>query len=583
MVIKKSNNGTLTEDEVVLKKQHPKFGTVLCDNEGNYYIVTGEDNETDDTDVETIFISKYDSFGNHVKTVGDNGSSSLAYYYHDGFYTQSPFEAGNCEAAISNDILTVNYARLMYSGHQSNSVFSVNIKNMTQVPMGEFYESHSFAQRVVATREGFVYMSEGDCFDRTFQAYFVKNSGNNLSYSREEGIFDFWVEDGAYDAYDMMVVNNNFAHMGGMVSLSNGNIAFVAQSARSLCPNARAENEDVFIQIFEPYKKLNTPDSYVTRGTRSGLAGNNGRTNVTNYGVKWITNDGRIDTGEINSRISNVQIVSTDKDEIVVLYERRERYYEEYDYNNEYIYFDGEYKGIYYTVLDKNGNVLYPETLLSDKAMLNPCRMPIYLNGKIYWVGNECNDYNDNVYIYSMRTDFEQGEEKTETNTNVATTSIKENTTTPITSKNLNVETTTTLHQETHNFNATTKETEKENSTQSNSSKSNNNQSTVVVKKSITQNKMVKLTLKIKNQKVKYKKLKKKKIVLKNAIRAKLGNYKLHYYKEGGSSRLKVNSKGHIIVKKGTKKGTYKIIVNIWSFNLYGYCDKNVKIKVKVN
>ena len=40
-----------------LVKQHSKFGTAICDANGYYYLVTGEDNTTDDTNVETVFIS----------------------------------------------------------------------------------------------------------------------------------------------------------------------------------------------------------------------------------------------------------------------------------------------------------------------------------------------------------------------------------------------------------------------------------------------------------------------------------------------------------------------------------------------
>ena len=97
-----------------------------------------------------------------------------------------------------------------------------------------------------------------------------------------------------------------------------------------------------------------------------------------------------------------------------------------------------------------------------------------------------------------------------------------------------------------------------------------------------TTKKKVTLKLKVKKRKVKAKKLKKRKVVVKNAIKAKLGNYKLHYTKVSGSSRLKVNKKGYIIVKKKTKKGTYKIRVNIWSFNAGGSCDKYVTVKIRV-
>ena len=372
---------------IKLTKQHPLFGTALCDKDGNFYLVTGEENKTDDTTVETVFISKYSSDGKLIRTTGDNGSSSLASYYDSSYYTQIPFSAGNCDAAIFGDILTVNYARKMYSGHQSNSVFSVNINDMSKVNGIQFYESHSFAQRVVPTKEGFVYMSEGDCYDRSFTAYCVKLSDGSVKYRSEAAVFDFWVEDGAYDTYNMYVVNENFAHMGGLAALSNGKVAFAAQSAQSLSENAKSEKEEIFLQIFDPYKPLNTPESFVTEGTRSGLAGKNGRTEVTNYGVKWLTASAE------NAQISNVQVVASDNDEIVVLYE----------------YTEGSvYKGVYYIVLDVNGNVICPATLFSESAMLNPCEMPVCSNRVVRWVANKKNDSGNRIYLYTLSLSEEE-------------------------------------------------------------------------------------------------------------------------------------------------------------------------------
>ena len=120
---------------------------------------------------------QYDSKGNHIKTVGDNGGG----YGDDSFCTKIPFDAGNCDAAVKGNILTAIYARSMYSGHQSCSVFSVNTDSMTKYDTGSFYESHSFAQRVVPTGKGFVYMSEGDCFDRQFKMYSISLSGGKNS------------------------------------------------------------------------------------------------------------------------------------------------------------------------------------------------------------------------------------------------------------------------------------------------------------------------------------------------------------------------------------------------------------------
>ena len=351
-------NGKLGSAVVTLEKQHSKFGTVLCDKDGNYYLVTGEENETNDDSIDTVFISKFSSSGAHILTIGDN----------DDECTKIPFEGGGCAAAIYGDILTVYYAQEMYSGHQADAILSVNIKTMAKVDPGNFYNSHSFAQRVIATADGFTYMSEGDCYDRAFTTYSVQLSGDEVVKKKEANLFDFWVQAGTFDTYNMSVLNDNFAHMGGIAELSDGRIAFVAQSARSLNSDAAWEEEDIFIQIYDPFGDLNTASGYTTSGTRSGLAGKNGSTQVTNYGVKWLT-----DFTDTDQYASNVQIVGTDDDRIIVLYELEE---------------EDSYKGVYYMILDDEGNVLTGPTLYNSFAKLNPCEMPVYADHKVYWTGN---------------------------------------------------------------------------------------------------------------------------------------------------------------------------------------------------
>ena len=375
-------NGTSVVGTVTLTKQHPTFGTVICDSSGNFYLVTGETNSGSDTTTETVFISKYDKYGNHIKTVGDNGDSSLAYYYNSTYYTKIPFDGGNCDAAISCNILAVNYAREMYSGHQSNSIFAVNINDMSQVSLGSWYESHSFAQRAVALSSGFVFASEGDCYDRAYTLYTVKTSGDKLASSGEYGVFHFWVAQG--NANNMSVINNNYAHMGGLAALSDSRVAFAAASARSMDSAASSEREDIFIQIFDPSKNLTTAAAYYTTGTRSGLTGREGTTSATNYGVKWLTS---FASGE---RADNVQIAATDDNRFVVLYE---------------YYSSSSFKGVYYMVLDQNGNIKTGPSRFSETARLDPCESPIFSNGRVSWIGNKYGDSSKYIYLYLLDPD----------------------------------------------------------------------------------------------------------------------------------------------------------------------------------
>lgn len=370
--IVKVKDDVVDANVVHLKKQHELFGGVTCDSEGYYYLVTGETNNTDDTTKETVFISKYDEDGKLIKTVGDNGSSN----YDSSFCTKIPFDGGNCEIAVNGKTLAVHYARKMYSGHQSGSVFAINTEKMEKVETGSVYQSHSFAQRTTPYKDGFVFAGEGDCFNRAFTVTLANISeiGNKTN-----DIFHFWVKKNTYDNWDMFTLNNNFAHMGGLAVVGNTNVALTGTSVKAMNSDAKNQTEQLFIQIFNPSEDLSTETAYVTKGVRSGLSGPNGDEAATDYGVKWLSNFGK------NITVSHPQVVSDGNDTLVILYEK---------------YKDNSYKGAYYMVLDKNGEVKKGETRLSANAYLTPCRMPVCSNGKIYWTANRRKS--SKVYVFSV-------------------------------------------------------------------------------------------------------------------------------------------------------------------------------------
>lgn len=375
----KTKNGKAQKKKIKLKKAHDIFGGAACDSKGNYYLVTGEINKTSNTSKNTIFISKYNKNGKLLKTVGDNGSSSLAYYYDKSFRTKIPFDAGSCDVAVNGKYLTVHYAREMYSGHQSNSVFTVDTQNLKKVSIGSVYQSHCFAERAIPYKNGFIFAGEGDCYDRAFTITVADISQNT---STEGNIFHFWVKKGTFDKYDMFTLNNNFAHMGGLAQVDSTRVAFVGTSAKALSSKAQNQNEQIFIQIFTPSKDLSKKSAYVTKGTRSGYSGPNGTEKVTDYGVKWLTKFDK------NTAIAHPQVVSDGKGTIIVLFEK---------------YVNGSYKGVYYMKLDKSGKVKKSAARLSSNGRLNPSRMPVYSKGKVYWTANKYDDSQGKVYIFALK------------------------------------------------------------------------------------------------------------------------------------------------------------------------------------
>lgn len=97
--------------------------------------------------------------------------------------------------------------------------------------------------------------------------------------------------------------------------------------------------------------------------------------------------------------------------------------------------------------------------------------------------------------------------------------------------------------------------------------------STVVVKKAPQKLKNTK------KRKVKYKKVKKKKVKIKLKVKS-TGKGKIKYKRV--SKKLKVSKKGKVTIKKGTKKGTYKIKVKAKGTKNYKKTKwKKIKIRIK--
>ncbi|WP_026512167.1 hypothetical protein [Butyrivibrio sp. LC3010] len=399
-----------------LKMPYPIFGAVSCDQDGNYYVVSGRNNKTSNKKAETVFISKYSKTGALITTVGDNGSFGVPEYYTNDFNTKEPFAAGNCDIAINGNFVAVNYARHMYSGHQSNTALIINRITMQKQQLNKYYNSHSFAQRAIPYRDGFILASEGDAYNRAFSIAFTtptEDSAEPVSeekerstwyyydsaipvdgssyqtkedasiYKRNTGetrvssfdIFHFWLQKNA--SSNMFIVNNNFAHMGGIAVSDINHVALVGTSAKALNKKAKNQKESLFIQIFDPTKNLKYPDAYVLPSTRSGSSGLNGTEDVTDYGIKWLTNG--------KYTVANPQVVADHKGRFVILFEK----------------YQGSYQGVYYTIIDQTGATVKKITRFSPSAKLNSCETPVCVGNTILWTANSY--YGSKIYNYQLK------------------------------------------------------------------------------------------------------------------------------------------------------------------------------------
>jgi hypothetical protein len=315
-------------------------------------------------------VSKYNSAGVLVSTVSFKGITGGS---GEG-NTKVPFNH-SCTVKIIGDILICQYGKQRYDGHQQSDVIAVRISDMTKLDESLFdpWTSHSFDQRILNyTKSNHVIFAEiGDCFPRGFHITVYQPDGTQCV--NDFVSFNFWVEKGAFDRYDMWQVNTTRARLGNIIETPNG-VMLIGSSVKSLSEAAQDERKNVFIQIFDPLLAGNGDAGYFTEGVRSGVAGYNGDSDVTDYGVKWITNNAS------GNSVTEVQAVAIDNGRILVLYET---------YN---------WESFYLILNDKGEIVRQPESMGNTK--LNTDEDPVFCNGYVKWIQNR-NTIN-NLRIFSI-------------------------------------------------------------------------------------------------------------------------------------------------------------------------------------
>lgn len=395
VVIKKYNTNGDYESQISINKKLPKFGNITCDDKGNYYVVTGQDDETV-ANVSVINIAKYDYSGNFISACDvksmDTGMSAS---YDDYWGTQYPFHAGNCQIAYNKGYLCLNYGRKMFSGHQSNHVIYVDASTMKRVDVNRYsvpYMSHSFDQRVIPTSDGnFLLSGHGDAIDRGFCLWKVNTSDN---FKSKNG-YHFYFREGASRSYGY---NETFAQLGGITETSKSYV-FCGSSEKTLsfdkAPSTsymgHNEARNLFVQFINKDFTLDSyggfaKSSYTVQGeTRVATGTYEGRSRdqeyrlidakeaYVNYGVIWLTDY------DSNHYAANPKILTIDKDQVLVMWEER-------SYSTSY--YDEESVVVFYTVLSSDGKVVTPVKRLDDVRLVADQDL-VYLNNSVYWATND--------------------------------------------------------------------------------------------------------------------------------------------------------------------------------------------------
>ncbi|MBQ0079662.1 MAG: hypothetical protein KBS66_07235, partial [Eubacterium sp.] len=137
------------------------------DDGSYYYLITGQENASQNSNTEVIRVSKFDKSWNKI------GSASLK-----GANTVAPFEAGNCRVTHTGNYMVIRTSHKMYrssdgNNHQANMTLLVNTSNMTitdsQTGVSNTstgYVSHSFNQFVKLKNNKIVAVDQGDAYPR---------------------------------------------------------------------------------------------------------------------------------------------------------------------------------------------------------------------------------------------------------------------------------------------------------------------------------------------------------------------------------------------------------------------------------
>ncbi|PAD74117.1 copper amine oxidase N-terminal domain-containing protein [Paenibacillus campinasensis] len=362
--------------QLSVEMKYPILGDVISDDDGNIYVVWGKQNDSNGLINENVFISKYSPEGQHIKTTGFVGKSS-PWGDSNAAKTKTPFSSGNSVSVIADGILVNYHSKLRYDGHQSDNAIAVRTSDMSvyQLP-NDTFSGHSFNQSLIYSKlsSRILFASQGDAYPRGFR---INNSNGKYGDSNEI-VFHFYLEANAN--YDMSIVNKTFAQLGGLAETSKG-VVLVGASAKSISEAAKMEKQNLFIQIFDPLAKELSPSTFVGGSSRSGATSfdindnkNSPLTEVTDYGVVWLTN-------YTDKNVIAPQVVVAD-DRIVILWTEDSKPAPE----------------SFYMVLSAGGDVITPATSLG-RIQLNSYEMPIYHNGLVYWAYT----YNGKLRVVSIK------------------------------------------------------------------------------------------------------------------------------------------------------------------------------------
>ena len=168
-----------------ISKELGIFGAFYSDANG-YYILTGQDNDSQSSSVECYRLTKYDKLWNRLGSCGLSNCN-----------TTIPFRAGSASMTSTGNFLVIRTCHQMYTSerdgrrHQANVTILVNTQTVKILDAftavsnaSDGYSSHSFNQYVKIDNNHIIGADHGDAYPRCMGVWYYKTdltTGNLLT------------------------------------------------------------------------------------------------------------------------------------------------------------------------------------------------------------------------------------------------------------------------------------------------------------------------------------------------------------------------------------------------------------------
>jgi len=319
------------------------FGAAAIGDDDHIYAIWGKSLDSNGADADNIVVTKFTKAGKYVAMYPLNSAKTNS---------KTPFDGGNARLAYNNGKLAVMFDTLWKSGHQGAEFFRLDTATGKYDMSSTNICSHSFGLDLITTDKGFASVQKGDCYSRGLMLYESALASVSLVSDYAWHISGVYSEPGEHQ-------NATFTHMGGIAATS-GSYAVAGKSERFYTSegygNYKTGVYDVFVRMMSRTKD------------NTGFAGTDRKDEATgkvaDTNVIWLTKS------DDTNAAGNVKIAALSGDRYCVLWETLK---------------NKKFDHVSYVILDGKGNILQPETVLTNARLSSTTVDPIVQDDVLTW------------------------------------------------------------------------------------------------------------------------------------------------------------------------------------------------------